>query len=228
MLSGWVARPVSPCSGSSGRIDLCTSLTCGFVSEVPASATSSEGRSEILDAWMTLEAEVSAAPPQAVRVTIPAPRSLGAENAARPCHLDTGQEANAFVAPVLGLPELPFIAWPSPRDEPGDGVFWKPPEIVAWVKGRAFAWIDDEITEADRTWVKKYHSGPRYYTGSTLAAVLPARTSPHSRHGRPVCADLQPAGSRLRRRSARSLQDSPYLMLFPRHDRFRRPVALGR
>ncbi|MET7293827.1 erythromycin esterase family protein [Streptomyces griseoloalbus] len=66
-----------PCSGSSGRIDLCSSLTCGFVSEVPASATSSEGRSEILDAWTTLEAEVSAAPPQAVRVIIPAPKFLG-------------------------------------------------------------------------------------------------------------------------------------------------------
>ncbi|MFF3485562.1 hypothetical protein ACFYXC_20165 [Streptomyces sp. NPDC002701] len=70
------------------------------------------------------------------------------------------EEANAFVAPVLGLPELPFIAWPSPRDAPGDGVFWKTPEIVAWAKGRAFAWIDDEITEADRAWVNRHHSGP--------------------------------------------------------------------
>ncbi|BDM71287.1 hypothetical protein HEK616_47740 [Streptomyces nigrescens] len=70
------------------------------------------------------------------------------------------EEANAFVAPVLGLPELPFIPWPSPRPEPGDGVFWKTPEIVAWAKGRAFAWVDDEITEADRTWVKNHHDGP--------------------------------------------------------------------
>ena len=64
------------------------------------------------------------------------------------------------MAPVLGLPELPFIAWPSPRAEPGGGVFWKTPEIVAWAKGRAFAWIDDEITEADRAWVERHHSGP--------------------------------------------------------------------
>ncbi|GGR59911.1 hypothetical protein GCM10010236_10830 [Streptomyces eurythermus] len=70
------------------------------------------------------------------------------------------EEANTFVAPVLGLPELPFIAWPSPRPEPGDGVFWKTPEVVAWAKGRVFAWIDDEITEADRTWVKEHHDGP--------------------------------------------------------------------
>ncbi|MFI6107004.1 hypothetical protein [Streptomyces sp. NPDC051310] len=70
------------------------------------------------------------------------------------------EEANAFVAPLLGLPELPFIPWPSPRAEPGDGVFWKTPEIVAWAKGRAFAWVDDDITEADRTWVKNHHDGP--------------------------------------------------------------------
>ncbi|MET7476747.1 hypothetical protein ABZT17_20565 [Streptomyces sp. NPDC005648] len=70
------------------------------------------------------------------------------------------EEANAFVAPVLGLSELPFIRWPSPRPEPGGGVFWKTPEIVAWAKGRAFAWVDDEITAADRSWVEKHHDGP--------------------------------------------------------------------
>ncbi|MET9560902.1 hypothetical protein ABZY07_11220, partial [Streptomyces tauricus] len=46
------------------------------------------------------------------------------------------------------------------RAEPGGGVFWKTPEIVAWAKGRAFAWIDDEITEADRAWVNEHHDGP--------------------------------------------------------------------
>lgn len=70
------------------------------------------------------------------------------------------EEANTFVAPVLGLPELPFIPWPSPRPEPRGGVFWKTPGIVAWAKGRGFAWVDDEIAEADRTWVKEHHDGP--------------------------------------------------------------------
>ncbi len=72
------------------------------------------------------------------------------------------EEANAFIAPVLGLPALPFIRWLSPRPEPepGSGVFWKTPEIVAWAKGRAFAWIDDEITDADRAWVAEHHAGP--------------------------------------------------------------------
>ncbi|MFD7757504.1 hypothetical protein [Streptomyces sp. NPDC059757] len=27
-------------------------------------------------------------------------------------------------------------------------------------ESRAFAWIDDEVTEADRTWVKEHHDGP--------------------------------------------------------------------
>ncbi|WP_371541204.1 hypothetical protein OG266_00160 [Streptomyces sp. NBC_00554] len=39
-------------------------------------------------------------------------------------------------------------------------MFWKTPEIVAWAKGRAFVWIDDEITEADRAWVKEHYDGP--------------------------------------------------------------------
>ncbi|MFE2357979.1 hypothetical protein [Streptomyces parvulus] len=59
------------------RIDLCRSLTCGFVSEVSAWATPSEGLSEILDARMTLEAEVSAVPPQALRAAIFGPRFWG-------------------------------------------------------------------------------------------------------------------------------------------------------
>ncbi|MGC9500260.1 hypothetical protein [Streptomyces sp. WG7] len=70
------------------------------------------------------------------------------------------EEANTFIAPVLGLPELPFIPWPSLRPGPRGGVFWKTPEFVPWAKGRAFAWADDGITEADRSRVKEHHDGP--------------------------------------------------------------------
>ncbi|RPK64885.1 hypothetical protein EES42_26420 [Streptomyces sp. ADI95-17] len=70
------------------------------------------------------------------------------------------EEANEFIAPVLGLPELPFIAWSPSRAVPGGGVFWKTPEIVEWAQGRPFAWVDDEITEQDRTWVHEHHDGP--------------------------------------------------------------------
>ncbi|MFB9367970.1 hypothetical protein [Kitasatospora albolonga] len=69
------------------------------------------------------------------------------------------EEANAFVAPLLGLPELPYVAWIVPRPEPGGGVFWKTPQIVAWARGRPFAWVDDLITEADRAWVRANHPG---------------------------------------------------------------------
>lgn len=69
-------------------------------------------------------------------------------------------EANDFIAPVLALPSLPFVTWASPRPEPGGGVFWKTPQIVAWAKGRAFAWVDDEITDADRAFVAARHEGP--------------------------------------------------------------------
>ncbi len=70
------------------------------------------------------------------------------------------EEANAFVAPALGLPELPWITWQPTRSVPEEGVFWKTPEVVAWVAGQPFAWLDDEITEADRAWVAVHHPGP--------------------------------------------------------------------
>ncbi|MGW7445397.1 hypothetical protein [Kitasatospora sp. NPDC054795] len=70
------------------------------------------------------------------------------------------EEANAFIGPLLGLPGLPYIPWSEPRPEPGGGVFWKTPQIVAWAKGRPFAWVDDLITEADRVWVEAHHPGP--------------------------------------------------------------------
>ncbi|MFI2607576.1 hypothetical protein [Kitasatospora sp. NPDC018619] len=70
------------------------------------------------------------------------------------------EEANGFIAPLLGLPALPSIAWSEPRAEPPGGVFWKTPDVVAWVKGRPFAWVDDLVTDADRAWVAAHHRGP--------------------------------------------------------------------
>lgn len=70
------------------------------------------------------------------------------------------EEANDFIAPLLGLPSLPVVTWPEPRPRPDGGVFWKTPEVLAWARGRPFAWIDDEITDADRAWVKARHPAP--------------------------------------------------------------------
>ncbi|MFE6050358.1 HAD domain-containing protein [Kitasatospora sp. NPDC056446] len=77
------------------------------------------------------------------------------------------EDANECLAPWLGLPQLPFVDRPM-EEADGEGteagVHWKTPALVAWAAGRPFAWVDDEITEADRRWV---------------AAHSPARTLLH-------------------------------------------------
>ncbi|MFF4434219.1 hypothetical protein ACFYZ4_34335 [Streptomyces sp. NPDC001513] len=89
---------------------------------------------------------------------------LGPRLAALPCALvwatTWGAEANECVAPRLGLPELPLVAWPEPSDADGrGGVHWKTPALVAHAAGRPFVWVDDEITGADRDWVAARHPG---------------------------------------------------------------------
>lgn len=67
-------------------------------------------------------------------------------------------DANTYVGPILGLPELEVVHWPEPTlleavyDEE-HGLHWKTRAIVQWAEGRPFAWIDDELTEADQDWV---------------------------------------------------------------------------
>jgi hypothetical protein len=85
------------------------------------------------------------------------------------------EEANDFLAPLLGLPELPVLRWDRTGHDPADGavvdgavadgaaadgVFWKTPQIVRAAAGRPFAWVDDHITAADRSWVAERHPGP--------------------------------------------------------------------
>ncbi|MCL2582164.1 MAG: hypothetical protein FWE35_06885 [Streptosporangiales bacterium] len=66
--------------------------------------------------------------------------------------------ANSYVGPILGLPELDVVTWPEPSiveavyDE-DLGLHWKTRALVRWAEGRPFAWIDDELTEADQDWV---------------------------------------------------------------------------
>ncbi|WP_327345172.1 hypothetical protein [Streptomyces europaeiscabiei] len=72
-------------------------------------------------------------------------------------------EANTYIAPVLGLPELPVVDWPrSPVAglsgvAPEPGVFWKTPRLVEHAAGRPFAWVDDEIGTADQDFVATHH-----------------------------------------------------------------------
>jgi hypothetical protein len=75
-----------------------------------------------------------------------------------------GEDANACIAPLLGLPPLPVLSWPEPSEaderDARAGRHWKTRPIVAQAAGRAFAWVDDEITRADRDWVDAHHEGP--------------------------------------------------------------------
>ncbi|MGW6273622.1 MULTISPECIES: HAD domain-containing protein [unclassified Streptomyces] len=104
-------------------------------------------------------------------------------------------DANECVAPWLGMPELPVLPWPEPCEEvDGDmrrGLHWKTRPLVRWAAGRAFAWVDDEIGDADRAWVDAHHLGPallrrvdpvRGLTDADFAA-LGAWTRLHSRGG---------------------------------------------
>ncbi|MFI5752997.1 HAD domain-containing protein [Streptomyces sp. NPDC051644] len=89
----------------------------------------------------------------------------GPKLAALPCRLVWATtwmaDANECVAPRLGLPELPVVSWPEPseddeRDERA-GLHWKTRALLDWAAGRAFVWVDDEITDRDRAWVSAHH-----------------------------------------------------------------------
>lgn len=95
-------------------------------------------------------------------------RSLGARLAALPCRLVWAtaweEDANTQIAPRLGLPELPVVFWPESsdvraREDAWFGLHWKTRTLVDCAAGRDFAWVDDEITEADREWVSANHAG---------------------------------------------------------------------
>lgn len=83
------------------------------------------------------------------------------------------QEANEWIGPVLGLPVLPVVYWPEesarPKREPG-GLFWKTGTLADYAAGRPFAWVDDQITMADRRWCAARHPAP-----TLLQPIHPAR-----------------------------------------------------
>ncbi|WP_405731552.1 HAD domain-containing protein [Streptomyces sp. NBC_01537] len=93
--------------------------------------------------------------------------ALGALLTALPCDLVWATtwmtEANDCVAPRIGLPPLPVVGRPEEPDEEErdtrNGLHWKTRALVRWAAGRTFAWVDDEITDADRSWVAAHHPG---------------------------------------------------------------------
>ncbi|AHH95821.1 hypothetical protein GCM10010174_84550 [Kutzneria viridogrisea] len=69
-------------------------------------------------------------------------------------------EANEWISPPLHLPKLPVIEWPRRQGRDPEGLHWKTRHAVRWAAGRPFAWVDDEISEADRAWVREHHDRP--------------------------------------------------------------------
>ncbi|MEU7766697.1 HAD domain-containing protein [Nocardia sp. NPDC049190] len=93
---------------------------------------------------------------------------VGLRLAALPCQLVWAtaweHEANTEMAPRIGLPRLPVVAWPDSSDEHQRedqwlGLHWKTRTLVDWAAGRPFAWVDDEITDSDRDWVASRQQG---------------------------------------------------------------------
>jgi hypothetical protein len=72
-------------------------------------------------------------------------------------------EANEWIAPHIGLPELPVVDWPEGTGRartPHAPTFWKTEYVVRWAAGRPFAWIDDDIDDHDREYIAEHHNGP--------------------------------------------------------------------
>lgn len=68
-------------------------------------------------------------------------------------------DANRWIGPVLGLPELPYVDFGTALfNERSDGVHWKSGPLVEYADGRPFAWVDDEQGEADHAYVAANHS----------------------------------------------------------------------
>lgn len=70
-------------------------------------------------------------------------------------------DANEVIAPLLGLHALPVVDLPAePEDDEISALHWKTRALVRAAAGRAFVWVDDEITSHDRFWVSENHRGP--------------------------------------------------------------------
>ena len=81
-----------------------------------------------------------------------------------------GEYANRLVAPLLGLPsDLRVVPLPPHAPVWWHRRYWKSDHVVDWCAGRAFAWIDDEINSATRSWLAR-HPG----VGRHLALRVPA------------------------------------------------------
>ncbi len=68
-------------------------------------------------------------------------------------------EANEFIGPRVGLPTLPvvkFVDLSGPARDTMTMVYFKTARLVEYAAGRPFAWFDDEIGSADRSYVQTH------------------------------------------------------------------------
>lgn len=85
-------------------------------------------------------------------------------------------DANEWIGTHLGLPEFPHVVFPETHlPDRADGTYFKTWEVVRWAAGRPFAWVDDQVTDADREYVADIHPGPALLlTVDPQLGLLPA------------------------------------------------------
>jgi|SRR5690242_19378119 len=88
-------------------------------------------------------------------------------------------EANEWIGPHLGLPELPVVEFTKPIRRRPDHVHWKLPDLIAYAGDRPFAWLDDEITARDGEHAKTRHPAP---TALIQVAPFVGLTEEHLHH----------------------------------------------
>jgi hypothetical protein len=69
-------------------------------------------------------------------------------------------DANEVIGPLLGLPRLPVADLPAYSGDIGDDrLQWKTKALVRIADGRPFVWVDDVISQTDRSYVEAGHAG---------------------------------------------------------------------
>ncbi|MGA5819786.1 hypothetical protein ACPC54_18240 [Kitasatospora sp. NPDC094028] len=113
-------------------------------------------------------------PDQVPELTLRLNPEHGAELADLPYELVWGttweEEANEYIAPRIGLPSLPVVTWTNLDGIGPEGTYFKTSELVRHSAGQPFAWVDDQILQADRDYVARHHPGP-----ALLYCVDPAK-----------------------------------------------------
>jgi hypothetical protein len=73
-------------------------------------------------------------------------------------------DANTWIGPRIGLPELPVVAWPEDLNASAPPeLCWKTPTLLEYAAGRPFAVVDDDITDADQLYADARCDAPMLF-----------------------------------------------------------------